>query len=869
MISAAGRSFFALLRALVLRPLFQEKTRSLLTVFGIAVGVAVLVAIQLSNSSALRAFSESVDAVAGRANYQVVSDAGLIDESILLRLRPLWDLGGRFAPVIDTEGFIEPADLPIRILGVDLLSDLHFRDYKFASIAAGGASDSAGNPSLSRFLALFEPDSIILPARFASEQRVGIGDHIRVNVRGRSRRFTVRGLLEPRGPATAFNGSLGIVDIATAQSAFALRGQLSRVDLLIPEDAVDRAASLLRGAGGGARLERPSRRNERVEKMLRAFRINLFALAAVALIVGVFLVYNTVLISILRRRADVGIVRTLGTSPRQIFVAFVAEGTILGLIGSIAGVGLGYLLAHGTLDLIGRTINSLYVATAPSRIELSPSLVLLAVTIGVAVSIFSSIQPAVEAASLPPVALIGTGIYQRLPKRRALQYAALGLVLFLVGALASRLPPVAGLPVAGYFAVAFVLGGFAAISPAAILYGSTLAAPILQRRFGVIGKLAASSLPASLRRVAVAGAALSIAVGMMVAVSMMVGSFRETVNAWVEQTVTSDLWIRPAHGLSNAPAAAFPPSISGDVAMIPFVEAFDRFRGRDVVFRDSLIIVGSGDFKVMSRFGRMPMVHPRSHRSAISEALKRKGVLISESLANRFDLEIGQSITLPTANGARAFPITGVYRDYSNDRGVAVMDRALYIESYRDEAINTIAIYLRKGTSPEVARAELERRLGAKYRVFAFTNVTIRTEVMRIFDQTFMITYALLAVSLIVAVLGIVNTLSALILERQREIALLKVLGVSAIEIRQMIVLESTILGAVSTLMGLASGYVLSLILIFVINKQSFGWTIEFAPPVTLIAVSLLLTFLTTVLAGLYPAALANRTRLSAALKRE
>jgi putative ABC transport system permease protein len=479
------------------------------------------------------------------------------------------------------------------------------------------------------------------------------------------------------------------------------------------------------------------------------------------------------------------------------------------------------------------------------------------------------VQPALEASAVRPSTMIRAGIYQRIPERRARRLAMGGILLLLLSAAVSQVPPIGGVAVAGYIAVVIAVAGFAALSPLSILVASRALRNLLQRAFGVPGTLASVSLPVSLRRVAVAGAALSMAIGMMVAVSMMIGSFRETVQAWVGQTIRSDLWIRPSQTISNSPTGVFPAAITEDLEKIDFIAQYDRIRMRDALYRDDIILVGGGDFDRVADIADMPMVRPRRHSDAIREALRLNGVMISESLSIKHRLKVGDRFELATAAGVQSWPITGIYRDYSNDRGVAVMNRDEFIRAFDDDTINTIALFLKPGVDPEFARRELERRLGAKYRVFAFTNATIRTEVMRIFDQTFLITYALLVVSLAVAVLGIINTLSALILERSREIALLRVLGTSREQIRLMILLESAILGIVSTTVGLISGYVLSYILIFVINKQSFGWTIQFDPPLALVAGSLAITFAATVIAGLYPARLANSIAMATALKSE
>jgi putative ABC transport system permease protein len=844
----------SILLALIFRPIVREKIRTGLTILGIAVGVSVVVAIQLANQSALRAFRESVDAIAGRANYQVVSDLGPLDEKVLLSLRPLWNEGVRFAPVIDVEGLVEPQQSPIRLLAVDLLSDLHFRDYKYARIETGTKTAALGD-----FLRLFERDSIVLPAPYAREHGLKIGSRLTLNVLGRRSTLVVRGLLEAEGPAAAFNGNIAVCDIATAQRAFGLQGSLSRVDLLVPDEKLLQRLEL----PAGARIERPTRRNERVEKMLRAFRVNLFALAGVALLVGMFLVYNTVLISILRRRREVGVLKTLGASPNQIFFAFLTEGLLFGVVGSLLGIGLGVVLASGILRTVGATINTLYVATRPESVVLTPTVVLLGIAVGTILSLLSALQPAFEASRVRPTAMIRPGLQQRVKGSRML--AGLAVLCFVAAALISRLPPVGGIAVAGYVAVLMVVAGFSLLAPSIVTATSRLFAPLFERLFGIVGRLAAGSLPASLRRTSIASAALSLATGMMIAVALMVGSFRETVRIWVDQTVSSDLWLRPSKGFSNAQVAVFPPEVADAVAQLPFIEAVDRIRGRDVVYQDSLIAVGTGDFSIASRFSSLPMIEPRSASAALCEAVRTNGVFVSESFALKFEKGVGGTVEL----AGQRFPIVGVYRDYSSDRGVVVMDRRIYQRTFNDDRVNTIVVYLKPGITTEFARKELERTISPRFNAFVVTNGEVKTEVMRIFDQTFLITYALLGVAIVVAVMGIINTMSALILERTRELAFLRIGGLSTGELRTMIVLESTLLGVASIAAGLVMGYALSWILIYVINKQSFGWTIDFYTPTPLIVGSLAVTLLASALAGLAPARLATRMHVASAIKSE
>jgi putative ABC transport system permease protein len=500
------------------------------------------------------------------------------------------------------------------------------------------------------------------------------------------------------------------------------------------------------------------------------------------------------------------------------------------------------------------------VTSEPEAIALTPGIVIAGVAVGTILSLVSAVQPSMEAAQVRPGAMLSVATGFSRSGRLKPAPTLVALIAFGLAALATRLPPVANVAVGGYAAVLLVVAGFSALAPMIVTATSRLLRAPFRAAFGIVGQLASASIPAALRRTSIATAALSLAIGMMVAVALMVGSFRETVRVWVDQTVSSDLWLRPAKGLSNSQVAVFPNAISADLEKVPFIAAFDRIRGRDVAYGDSIIFVGSGDTEVAMRRGDLPMV---------AGVMSLEGVLVSESFATKFDKGVGDVVMLPVARGVASFTITGVYRDYSNDRGVVFMSRRNYTRLYNDDTINTVVIYLRPGIELQWARRELERRFGPKFHAFTVTNGEVRAEVMKIFDQTFLITYALLAVAIVVAVLGIVNTLAALIIERTRELALLRVLGMTVAEVRRMLVLESAVLGITSTLAGLAMGYVLSWILIYVINKQSFGWTIEFHTPVRLIATSLAVTFAAALAAGMVPSRLARRIQLAAALKTE
>ncbi|HUO83766.1 MAG TPA: FtsX-like permease family protein, partial [Thermoanaerobaculia bacterium] len=342
-----------------------------------------------------------------------------------------------------------------------------------------------------------------------------------------------------------------------------------------------------------------------------------------------------------------------------------------------------------------------------------------------------------------------------------------------------------------------------------------------------------------------------------------------TVAVWVGQTVQSDLWLRPSRVLASPESSTFPPEILTALRRIEEIEAVDPYRGREILYRGAPVTIGSGDLAVVLDHGGLPMLEPRSDRAALKAALRDGGVIVSESFARKFGHRVGEAIAIPVPGGSQSFPIRGIYRDYSSDRGIVVMDRTMFLRHFDDPSINTIAVFLREGVPADTGRRAIERALVGHHAAFVFTNRTIRDEVMKVFDQTFMITYALLIVAIVVAVLGIVNTLSVLILERKREIALLRVGGMLQREVRTVFVLESMILGISASILGALCGWVLSFILIYVINRQSFGWTIEFHPPWLLLFMSLTATFASTLLAGFVSGRFTSRIHLARELQSE
>jgi putative ABC transport system permease protein len=478
--------------------------------------------------------------------------------------------------------------------------------------------------------------------------------------------------------------------------------------------------------------------------------------------------------------------------------------------------------------------------------------------LGVLLSIVSGLAPALRATGVSPVSVVREGKAFAGSKRRTWELAGAGIAVIAFATVLGVQEPLFGFPFLGYACAFLLIVGFGLLTPASsqILF-AVLSRP-LKAAIPIEGRLAAQSMQSSLGRIVTAVLSLAIAVAMLVSVVTMVSSFRDTVIVWVNQTIRADLYIRPGAAGSNDLSNPFDAATVEGLASLPSVEAIDRFRARTIDFNGTSIVLAGGEFQVLGRHSDLLFIDGRAAAEIAPRMLNDNRVIVSEPFSIKQGLGRGDVVMFPTAAGVQPFEIEAVFYDYSNDRGFVVMDRTTYVRLFQDHSVTNVAIYLKPGTDAVQAREEIVRQLpDAQLRVAL--NADLKGQVLRAFDQTFQVTYALEAIALAVAILGITNILSALILERRPEFAMLRFVGADRRQVRNMVVLESGLIGVVGAVVGFALGIALSIVLVFVINKQSFGWTIQFVLPGWFFVQSLGAIILATLIAGLYPAALATR----------
>lgn len=818
-------SYLKIFYLLFARPLGRNSLRTALMIATVALGVAVVLAIELAGEAAAGSFRSSVETLAGRNDFEVTATGGVppatLEQLALLpypfKLRPRMEdyatLGNRVLPFI----------------AIDMLAD------------ASANQDDAGAEE-------FQRDGSIWVGKDTGLQK---GAQVRLIVNDQAADYTVRGVIDNASDAV-------IMDLGPATRLLGRNGNLDRILIDVPSPAERWEPILRKALPDGVTLAPQGAHTQENRRMLAAFRWNLRVLSYIALLVGAFLIYNTISVSVVRRREEIGIVRALGATRSAVLSAFLMEAACFGLLGGIAGVALGRLMATGSVQLVAATVESLYVSSTPAPIALSWTIGLTGVAIGILVSIVSALAPALEASRVVPVEAMARGRRDHQVSLHQLRDLAFGIVLAIAAWFASRQPAIDGKPLFGYLAALLLIGASALAIPALVSVLSKATATTVGYLFGVEALLASRSLAGSLRRTAVLVGALSTAIAMLSAVGIMVGSFRQTVLLWMEDRLQADLYLRPAGPAGADRHPTLSPAIEASLQGIPEVAAVDLFRAYEISYHGLPATLGGGDARIAGRYGQRPF-HSGSRPSTIFDQLiGHDSVIVSEPFANKHDVKRNDTIELPLGNRRVSFHVLDIYGDYSNERGYIIMDRATLLKYLPDPAPSNVAIYLRPGVDLEAGRRAVETALTGR-KVMIFTNRSLRTEAILVFDRTFAITYALEAIAVFVAVMGVAGALLALVIDRRREFGLLRFLGGSTGQIRRIILFEAGLLGLFANIAGIALGYVLSLLLIYVINRQSFGWTIEFHWPITVLLSALSTVYAATVLAALYPSQVATK----------
>jgi putative ABC transport system permease protein len=807
----AIRARLALLEAAAFGPLRQGPGRTLVAVIAIALGVALGFAVYLINRVAADEVELASRSLFGLADLSVRAPGLGFDEQLYPRIARVPGVAVA-SPVVEALARVPGKDRPLKLVGID-----PFRAFQLQpAVAAAGGSASQGS-------GLLAENSVWLSPSAAQAYGLKVGDDFEIQVALDVVKLRVAGLL----PAAEYGQPLGMMDVAVAQWRLDRLGHLDRVDLRLAPGADPREvrAAIEAVLPPGVSLTTPGEAGDDAVRLSRAYRSNLSALALVALFTGAFLVYATQSLAVARRRREIALLHAMGMTVPEQLGASLLSGAIVGTFGSAAGILLGIAVARAGLAAFGADLGAGYFRGLAPELDVSSIEAAVFFLLGVGAAIVATLGPAHEAASVPAAAALKAGDEAPIVARRH-GYVALAFLLAAGAALA--LPAPEGIALPGYLAIACLLLGAVFLTPGL----SQLAFERLPLGGPAWRQVAMAQLRGTARRSTVSIAAVLVSFSLMVAMGIMVYSFRISLDAWMQRILYADLYVRAgASGLTSF--------LDDDAQRV--LRRMPGVRGVDFVrFQDVSMPGGGLPLTVIARpisVQSAPEILPLRRFDPSPAPEGTVPGWISEAASDLRGLDVGSRFELPLGGRTVQVSVRGVWRDYERPGGAVVIPRDTFIRHTGDTRATTAALWLAEGASPDEVSARVRSGLqrGGEYDIAVPRE--IRRISLRIFDRTFAVTYLLEAVAVLIGLFGISASTSSQVLARRGEFGMLRHLGVTRGEIGRMLAFEGAALGALGVATGLVVGGAVSLILVYVVNRQSFHWTMDVHVPWLLLAV--------------------------------
>jgi putative ABC transport system permease protein len=791
-------------RRMLLAPLAEHKGRSLLSIIAIALGVALGYAVQLINQVAVSEFSQAVQALSGQADLEVRGPRSGFDEALYPVVAQMPEVAVA-SPVLELDVRIVDRREPLKLMAVDV--------FRAAQVQPELVLADAGEP-----LDFLRADRIFLSRPAAEWLKVGAGDEIGVQVGLSEVRLRVAGIV--RGES--LRQRLGVVDIGGAQWRLERLGQINRIDLrLRPGADIDAFAARVQSQlPPGLVIERPEANVARSASMSRAYRINLNVLALVALFTGGLLVFSTQALAVVQRRAQIGLLRVLGMTGRQIRSGLLREALVVGAIGALAGIALGHLGAELVIRHLGADLGAGQFHGLRPEVRMDPLGLLLFAMLGIATAVAGSLVPALEAVRASAAQALKAGDEQRMFER--LQPVLPGALVLLGAAALTQGPPVRELPFFGYAAIACFLIGTIMLMPrlASVFFRGL---PRLPRG---PARLAVAQLAGAPGQAMVSLAAIVASVSLMVSMAIMVTSFRISLDAWLEHLLPADLYMRT--GLQNE-TAFLSPENQARIRAAPGVRRVEFLRTQQL-----LLAPGRPRVLLLARTidrgepgATIPLVGPH----IVPKPGDPPPVWASEAVADLYGYRAGATVELPLGGRVERFLVAGIWRDYARQQGSIVMEREVYVDLTGDRNVNDGAVWFAPGALAAPVREAIRAALPGGLNLELGEPGQIRDSTLRIFDRTFAVTYGLEAVAVVIGLFGLSSSFGALVLARRREFGTLRHIGMTRRQIGGMLAVEGALVSSLGLATGIALGWLISMVLIHVVNRQSFHWSMELHLP--------------------------------------
>jgi len=843
-----------------------------LAIVGIALGVAVVISIDLAMESSLNAFDQAGKAFSGVATHRIVAGDGGLDEKLYRRLRV--DEGiQKLSPVVNGYVFAsKQADAGFNLIGID-----PFIEKSFQSIWQTRQNENTTAGLLTRLIT--EPNTALISEQTASRLGLNIEDDLTIDTDHGERRLKIIGLLSPNNAVSEqVLSRLIVTDIATAQEVLELFGRLSSIEVLIDKHQPDAGSAaytpsleiIRKVLPGNALLVEAESQSQAMREMTRAFSINLKALGLLSLLVGMFLIYNTMTFLVMQRRRLIGSLRSIGVTRRQIFKLIIGEALLLAAIGTLIGIVLGIALGQGLLYLISGTINAIYFRIDAASLMVTPLQLGKGALLGITATLLAVLPPAFEATRISPVTVL---IRSQLESgiRRLIKIANLISGVFILGGMALALLSGKSI-VLGLASIFLLLFGFAMMTPAMTLMFMKLIERIFGRLSGILVRLPARMVSAEISRTGIAIAALMIAVSATIGMDLMISSFRQTVADWLQTSLRADLYVSlPGEKMPDARAEQ-DQRLKTKLAELQDVKMLSSVLHTNVAIA-SKSVETENNFTKVSVFELNEKSRPgfifkhKTDNTLWNRFEQQQTVIVTEPYAYHHNVKVGDKIRLQTDQGSEPFEVIGIYADYSGDQGHLAMSRRNYRHYWPDLGYSGIGVYAKDGVDLQQLENQINKLLTGQQSVQS--DQAIYKASMELFEQTFTITETLRWLSAAIAFVGVFSALMALQFERTRQLGILRAIGVTSGQLAVLITGETGLMGLVAGLIAIPVGYIVAYMLIFVIYQRAFGWTMAFHFNPGVIYQGLALALIAATLAGILPALKMAQTKPAEALRSE
>ncbi len=835
-----------------------HRIRVILTTLGIALGVSVFFAIRTANTALLESLSQTVEKVAGKSTLQVTAGESGFPEQVLdtVRATP----GVQIAePVIEVDTrTLFPGEGNLLVLGVDTTGDSQLRDYEF---------DRSATEIVDPLTYLAQPASILLSRTFAERHALKIGDTLPLLTADGRKDFTVEGIFKPIGVGAIFGGNIAVMDVYSAQVVFGRGHKFDRIDLMnSPDVPVATVQQRLRAQlPDGFQVDRPEARSADLDNAVGALRIGMQITSFIALLVGVYIIFNSFTIAVNQRWKEIGVLRAIGVEGHNVNRMFLYEAFLMGVLGSAVGIAGGYALAAGAAKIMGDVTGAIYgVVSSPARVHWDTRAALVAMALGVVVSLLGAWFPARAASHLDPILALHN--VETRGQEHVLGWVriAVGLTLAASSLLLIRLfPPHVGMTLPFFYA-ALMLLGLTALLPIMVRGLARALRPLMDWAGGSEGALAVDSLIHAPRRSSATVGALMVGLMFVFATTAYIQSIRHVMDRWMNQMINADLFVTTSATLRTS-TYHFTEDLGLHIAQIPGVKRAEDVRFTSIPFRGdsaALVAIGMNDFLIRAH-GAIDGANQKTVGAALTSG---RGVLTSRNFNTRWGLAVGDRLGLSTPTGPLVLPIVGVVDDYRSEKGTIFMDRDLYKKHWNDSAVDFIDVDLKPGADPAAVKQSIEQLTSGNMQAFVYTNVEFKHWVSGLVDQFFSLDYMQLVVAVLVAMIGIVNTLIISVAERRREIGIVRAIGALRSQVRKIVLLEAVAISIIGVIVGTLAGVLDTLFMAHTQSVILVGYAIPFYFPWSLILLTLPVVIVASLIAGWWPARNAVRMQVIEAI---